>query len=189
MKTVKIILSTLILFFGYFYIYVQQERTYGLKQLEKKYTADNLLKKCEWTEKKTLLNCYKQDYLSFLRNSCPYMAQSAFKLQQKIFKRDYRHHNEDKGKLLSAITNLELSNLFFQISNEDKLNRKRNQIPGLMLANFFRYEVINLFYDQEKEIIRTKKEFSKELQSSKHLSQRFYNAIKKYHEIKFDLAK
>lgn len=183
MKAIKLLICVVLLILGYFYTYIYCEQGHGFKQLKTQFTHDNLFTHCEWNELSSLLDCFQAPYLSFIKDSCPFMAQRAFKLQVDIYHRDYNYHVSEFGKVNSTIKNLELSNLFISVANRASINRKRNQFPGIVLAYYHRKETMQLYQKQFIDYQKQYEKFKSTINSDPSLLLRSNNAISTYQKI------
>lgn len=171
-KFLLFLIAIPILIIGYLYVsHLTIKNGEEIGALYQKYRNTELVRNCDQSENKSLLDCYRKDYYAFVRESDPYERVLAFNLMVELYQRDQVLQISDKGKLQSQIDYLEMIYTFFKLTEKTYVDRSNLRMGAHILVRIYRDDVLVKLHETTS-IIRSAKKLSRSLKSSKKTKNR-----------------
>lgn len=183
-RTFRVILiSSVLLPLGYFGIFYLQVINGPLKTFESKFSQDNRKKICQWTEEQTYLSCMRKDFYALIRSTGPYQSQLAHQFITDVFRYDRDQQVSDKGKINSYLDYIDLSLNFLEIERRARLNRKKLNVPGIIMAKINKNQVIEEVKHFSSYFQKLEGKYKMALESDELLVSRYQRLKKSYERL------
>lgn len=167
--------------------YIRALENGDILYLKSKFSVVNLESNCEWTDLENYNQCFKKDFLQFVRKKTYYEGVLAFDFFIEIDKHDYFKHTTKIGKLYSRLDYFETLVSFFEINRSKVINRDKADFIGLTLAYFRRTTPLDSFRSAKGLLTKLSSEHAGFIESNPVLKNRIKILDNRYLQIQEEI--